>query len=136
MKQAEPDFGLALAYGTPLRILVVDSSPQIGELMCAILTRVEHTVDVVCSPSAALIQLDRQPYDVVISDMFPCSDLKGMDLACAVRHMWPDVGVILSTNTTALAPPCGPMDAVLTKPFGATDLRDLVVTVASTRGGR
>jgi DNA-binding NtrC family response regulator len=136
MKHAEPDFALALAYATPLRILVVDNSPQVGDLMRAILTRVEHSVDVVHSPSAALAHLERRSYDVVISDLFLCNDLNGMDLARAVRHMWPDVGVILSTNTSStLSSACEPMDAVLMKPFGAADLRQLVANVAATHGG-
>jgi DNA-binding NtrC family response regulator len=136
MKQAEPDVPRGPAYATPLRILVVDDSPRVGDLMHTILTRVEHAVEVVRSPSAALARLECGVYDVVISELFLSNDLNGMHLACAVSHLWPDVAVILSTGTTALTSASGPMDAVLMKPFGAADLRDLVTNVAATHGGR
>jgi DNA-binding NtrC family response regulator len=132
MTRPEPENALELAQVTHLRLLVVDDSERIGELMRAILTRVEHAVDVVHSPDEAITRLKCKHYDVVISELFLCKDLSGPELARAIRQRWSDVGFILATGSMALVSANGPVDAVLMKPFGASVLRELVVRVAST----
>jgi len=126
----EPD--IAPGLGTPLRILVVDDSRRVGELMRAILTRVEHAVDVVSSPCEALFRLERVGYDVVISDLYLCKETSGVELARALRRQWPETGFILATGSMALVSATEPVDAVLIKPFRATVLREMVARVAAT----
>jgi CheY-like chemotaxis protein len=115
----------------PLRILVVDASPQIGELIKHSLMRVEHTVDVVSSSSEALGRLEHSSYDVVISEQYlGCSEVTGSDLARQVRRASCEPGFILATDSLASVTDVTNVDAVLLKPFCLTTLRETVARIA------
>ena len=51
------------------RILVVDDDDALREVLTVALTRDGHTVDGACDGTEALALLDRQPYDLVLSDL-------------------------------------------------------------------
>jgi DNA-binding NtrC family response regulator len=117
---------------TPLRILVVDDWPHIGDLLRLVLMRVEHAVEVVASPEEALAKLERSDYDVVISELYLCRDINALELCRVIRHRWPWTAFILATASMAsISSSC--IDAILLKPFGVRMLRESVVRVAATR---
>jgi DNA-binding response OmpR family regulator len=118
---------------SPLRILVVDDWPEVGEMVRVVLMRVEHAVDVVASPRQALARLEDTDYDVVISELFLCDDISGLQLARLIGRRWPNTAFILATGSEASICGLSRIDAMLTKPFGARVLRETVVRVAGSR---
>jgi CheY-like chemotaxis protein len=118
----------------PLRILVVDNTRCVGELIRHILIRVEHRVDVVGSTREALDMLERASYDVVIAEQYlGCRDITGCELARLVRHNWPATGFSLVTESLASITDASNVDAVLLKPFCVVGLREMVNRIGLRR---
>jgi CheY-like chemotaxis protein len=116
----------------PLRILVVDSTCGVGELIKHILIRVEHSVDVVGSTSEALDLLQHATYDVVIAEQYlGCRNAPGSDLARRVRLAPCEPAFILATDSLASVTDLTYVDALLLKPFRATTLRRMVARIAT-----
>jgi len=108
------------------RLLVVDDEKSMGEFLSILLRREGYQVEVVENGAAALAQLDRGGWDLVLSDI-RLPDLSGVQLLERVRRDSPDTPVILltayaSTETAIQALKLGAFDYVL-KPFDVDDLK-------------
>jgi CheY-like chemotaxis protein len=111
----------------PLRVLVVDDSHRVGELIKDVLLRVEHAVDVVGSSREALAALEHATYDVVISEQYLGGrEPSGTDLARLVHRKQPATGFIVATESLASVTDLTNVDAVLLKPFCVIALREMV----------
>ena len=76
----------------PLRVLVVDDQPILGELVCEHLREDLHSVESALSGSAALEKFRVTPFDLVITEM------TGEQLAEAIKQLNPKTPVILLTG--------------------------------------
>jgi CheY-like chemotaxis protein len=118
----------------PLRILVVDHTRSVGELIKHMLIRVEHAVDVVGSSCEAMDMLEHTTYNVVISEQYlGCRDVSGCDLARLVRRRWPDTAFSLVTESLASLTDMADVDAVVLKPFCVVALREMVTRIGVRR---
>lgn len=113
------------------RILIVDDD----ELALAILElSIEYLLPdcqiiVVNDGAAALTELQRQPFDLILTD-YNMPRMSGLDLTQAARQIFPNIPVILMTGC------CGseiqtravsvPLAGILTKPFTMSQLRDML----------
>ena len=81
------------------RVLVVDDEPEIAELVAEHLRRDGLTVEVVASGRKALLRLQSEPFDVVVSDL-RMPDLDGPSLVAALRQHHPELArrVVLITG--------------------------------------
>ena len=81
------------------RVLVVDDEPEIAELVAEHLRRDGLTVEVVASGSKALLRLQAETFDVVVSDL-RMPDLDGPALVAALRELHPELArrVVLITG--------------------------------------
>ena len=81
------------------RVLVVDDEPEIAELVAEHLRRDGLTVEVVASGRKALLRLQSEPFDVVVSDL-RMPDLDGPSLVAALRQQHPELArrVVLITG--------------------------------------
>jgi PAS domain S-box-containing protein len=123
---------LGPASGTrPLRILVVDDQPVQCELASHALQRDWHTVAIAGNGREALKLLDRQEFDLVITDKV-MPEMNGDRLAVAVKSRDADTRVIMLTGFG------GPMegeiqsefvDLILAKPASFAELRAAVAKV-------
>jgi len=68
------------------RVLVVDDEPLMGNALAMVLSR-DHAVDVVTS-AAALERLQKEPYDVIVSDI-TMPGMNGMDFHDVVARRCP-----------------------------------------------
>jgi PAS domain S-box-containing protein len=69
------------------RILVVDDEPEMAQMLAEILQRVGHKVETAGDGQEALACLERQSYDLVLSDLrMPNLDGPGLYKAVAERH--------------------------------------------------
>jgi CheY-like chemotaxis protein len=112
-----------------LRVLVVDDDAAILSTVRRVLRRDGHEVTVVNSAEAALAECRMQVFDVVLTDLGLGTGMDGWELAACIRRDWPRAQVILASGRLGIdaagARRRG-VDAVLSKPYQAADLRRLI----------
>lgn len=112
----------------------MDDEPQIRELLASALRREGYVVDTFDDGRKALLDMERQVADVLITDL-RMPTMNGLDLIQAAKDQLPDLASILitafaSTETAVQALRSG-ADDYLTKPFRLDDLRKVVRRVIS-----
>lgn len=118
------------------RILVVDDEAGMCRLLQAVLGEAGYKVTAHQKPEDALRAFDREPFDLVISDV-RMPKLTGVDILQAVKSRSPDTPVILvtafgSTRTAVEAMRLGTSDYIL-KPFRNEEIRLVVEGVLERR---
>jgi signal transduction histidine kinase len=124
---------------TPVaRVLLVEDEPQVREALLDALSQQGHVVHVAADGRAALAILEREPVDVVVTDL-ALPGVSGLEVARVAKQLRPGTPVILVT-----AWPAGPdasrleasgVDAVIDKPVGLSEFRATVALVLARRGG-
>jgi CheY-like chemotaxis protein len=80
----------------PKRILVVDDEPAVADTIRMVLAISGHTVEIAEDAETALERLERERYDLVVTDLsLPRMD--GLELARLVKERFPGHPVILVT---------------------------------------
>jgi len=118
------------------RILVVDDEAGMCRLLQAVLGDAGYKVTAHQKPEDALRAFDREPFDLVISDV-RMPKLTGVDILQAVKSRSPDTPVILvtafgSTRTAVEAMRLGTSDYII-KPFKNEEIRLVVEGVLDRR---
>ena len=111
------------------KILVVDDEPQMCELVKAMLEHDGHTVCTATSASNAMEVLERESFDIMITD-YLMPGMKGDQLGVNVKHRYQIKVVMLSA-----CPPTRPpreIDYIVLKPFSPFNLR-LAIEAVSPR---
>ncbi len=130
------DTDTQLHNGTGLsNILVVDDEPAVAELLAEILTKDGHTVTVVSDGGAALREIARQDFSVVLSDL-NMPGLGGADLFGKLREFQPELaervafvtGDTMSRKARQFLQDAG--RPYLEKPIRPTELRQIVADLA------
>lgn len=114
------------------KVLLVDDEPSVLQCLTTGLTRLGHSVTAVSSGDAALQQLERRPFDLVVTD-FRMPGISGDAVVEGVRERQGDVAVVLITGLVEELPDwlrAGP-DAVrvLRKPFTIAQLHAEILSV-------
>jgi two-component system, NtrC family, response regulator PilR len=112
------------------RVLVVDDEQSMREFLAICLRRAGHDVTVAADGRAALGQLDRDPVDVVITDLRMPGELDGLGLLGQIKARALDAEVILVTafataDTAIAAMKQGAYD-YLTKPFKVDEINAVI----------
>ena len=135
VEPAEPAPEATPSVSRSLRILAVDDEERLARLVAKMLSSQGHSVTIATSGEQALADLDRQPFDLVISDLGLGTGMNGWDLADTLRQQYPTTRVILATGWGAGISPeeaaAHGVRAVIAKPYRARELRDLVASVAA-----
>lgn len=79
------------------RVLAVDDEPAAVKLLSIILAPPAFRCATACSAEEALVALQRQPFDAVISDL-QMPGLSGMELLLEVRHKHPHMAFLVTTG--------------------------------------
>ena len=79
------------------QVLVVDDEREHAQVMCEALTRQGHKCDVTYSLPEALGRLERQPYDVIVTDLVMEDRRDGLEVLKRARQLDPPTPVILVT---------------------------------------
>lgn len=108
-----------------MNVLVVDDEEILRSLLEKILKREGYCVRLAASAKEALEILDKNPVDIVVSDI-KMPEMDGIELLKAIKKTRPDVGVIMMT---AYADTYSVKDALLlgaddyvTKPFKSVEI--------------
>ncbi len=123
----------------PARVLIVDDERDLAESCAFFVERAGLRATVVDSGDAALEQLDRAHFDLVITDL-RMPRMSGLGLLDAVKSRDPNIEVLLITGypdieTAVAAIKRGAFDYV-TKPFGERDLMERVTKALLRRQRR
>src|ERR687898_2756524 len=110
----------------PPRILVVDDERSMRELLAIVLRREGYEVLLAENGRAAVGLLEREPVDLLISDI-KMPDLSGVEVLRAAKRIDPDIlGIMItafaSTDTAVEAMRLGACD-YLSKPFDVDELK-------------
>src|SRR4051812_5083556 len=81
---------------TDAAVLVVDEDPAVGDALGGLLRRTGIRCEIVRSAGAALLELARRRYAVVVTDV-RSPDVDGMVLLVGIRAMWPATSVVMMT---------------------------------------
>ena len=111
--------------GSPIRALVVDDEPALGELLSTVLRYEGWEVETATAGQPALRAARTRPPDVVVLDvMLP--DMSGLEVLSRLRALHPDVPVLLLTAKDAVADRVAGLtaggDDYVTKPFSLEEV--------------
>jgi two-component system, sensor histidine kinase and response regulator len=124
----------------PRRFLIVEDSPTQAAALLADIESAGHAGTVVASGVAALEELQRAPFDLVLSDVIMPGAIDGYELCSRIKAQADDPPVILLTQLSDTmdvihALECG-ADAFLTKPCDIQHLLERVNAILAARGAR
>lgn len=114
------------------RILVVDDEPFVCDAVKMMLAFDGHDVVTANSAREALGVLDKEQFDIVITD-FAMPGMKGDELAAAIKTRLPSQPVVMITAYAEMLHSSGRqlpgVDYVVSKPFLLEHLRNAIATV-------
>ncbi len=115
------------------RILIVEDQAPLRACLRIMLELEGHRVTEACNGSEALNLFNTGEYDLVITD-FEMPVMQGNTLAVALKLLAPSMPILMVTGSgMARRDASNPVDALLTKPFTATDLRCALGKLLSAR---
>jgi len=111
------------------RLAVLDDEQRMADIISMVLRREGYSVDTFTDPLAALAELEKQPFDLLLTDL-RMPELDGVEVLRRAREILPELPIILitahATVPTAIeAMRAGAFDYV-EKPFDNTELKTLV----------
>jgi len=101
------------------RVLIVEDSQAIGDLMTHVLRAAGHEVVHVTTVASALATLEQERFGVVIADL-RLPDGRGEDIVAAIRARGEQTAIIVASGEAAVI---NGVDAVLMKPFSNEELK-------------
>jgi CheY-like chemotaxis protein len=111
------------------KILVVDDSEEVREVLRELLSRHGHTVVAVPDGESGLVELDTRTFDVAMIDL-GLPGISGLEVAHRLKARWPATRVALMTGYGDRIGPDDTksqgIDFVLAKPFSLDQLRSVV----------
>jgi CheY-like chemotaxis protein len=117
-----------------VRILVVDDEVRLTSLVARVLSEAGHAVTTAASGEDAVVALQSQAFDLVISDLGLGEGMNGWDLAKQVAERWAGTRFVLATGWGASIDPDEArerfVDAVVAKPYRIAELRQLAADVS------
>jgi CheY-like chemotaxis protein len=116
------------AFASKLRILVVDDEPSVGNAVKLLLQSDGHQVEATNSGKDALAKFDQGGYDLVFTD-FAMPEMKGDQLAAAIKTRVPAQPVVMLTAYPGAVPLSANVDHIVGKPFRLQHLREAITKV-------
>ena len=114
------------------RILVVDDEPFVCEAVKMMLAFDGHEVKIANSGREALLVLENETFDLVITD-FAMPAMKGDQLAAAIKSRLPRQPVVMITAYAEMLQSAGEplpgVDFLISKPFLLENLREAIAKV-------
>lgn len=113
----------------PRRILLVDDDLGVRQTISLLLSIDHHTVITAPDAAEALDLLQRDRFDLVITD-FDMPGIRGDELALIIKRQSPAQPMLMITACLEKRPDLGKgVDAVLEKPFPLADLRGAIAAL-------
>jgi CheY-like chemotaxis protein len=110
-----------------LKLLVVDDEAIVCDCIAGMLRYDGHEVQGVNSGRAALALLETTSFDLVFMD-FSMPEMKGDELAVAVKALRPDQPIIMITGNAPGKSSLAGVDFLIDKPIMLQDLRKIIAS--------
>ncbi|MFP5391121.1 MAG: response regulator [Gammaproteobacteria bacterium] len=118
------EVGISTAAPTK-RVLFVDDEIDVLSMTCSLLELLNQRVDGTASPADALALLERNHYDILITD-YNLPGMNGIELARRARALQPEIKIVVATGYGHL-PEAQQLGAMtLPKPFSPADLQRIL----------
>jgi PAS domain S-box-containing protein len=114
-------------------VLLVEDNADVAEVGREMLSQIGYTVRIATNARDGLQMVERERFDLVVSDIVMPGGMNGVDLARAIRGAFPHLPILLVTGYAGSAD-ATPEFPVLRKPYRLEQLRQAVADV--TRGRR
>ncbi|MFT3830688.1 MAG: response regulator [Opitutaceae bacterium] len=118
------------------KVLLVDDEPSVLACVSAALSRFGYSVTTANSGEAALAQLERRPFDLIVTD-FRMPIVDGAAVVEAVRERQEDAAILLITGLSEELPAwlrSGPAAVqILAKPFPLAQLQSAAAAALQAR---
>lgn len=115
------------------RILLVDDELVVRESLRLLLLRDAHEVVEANNGAEAFTLFRKERFDLVLTD-FEMPFVKGNELAVRIKHLAPQQPILMITAYGHRRAEDNPVDAVLTKPLDATQLREMMARLLHQPG--
>lgn len=123
------------------KVLVIDDDPKVRSVVARFVELEGHTVVQAENGKEAIDQLQGDPADLVISDIF-MPEMDGIEVLIQLREHFPDAklvamsggGAIAASHVLKTAKVLGAV-AVLEKPFDLEDIRELLSDLDKREAG-
>ncbi|MCI5122762.1 MAG: sigma-54-dependent Fis family transcriptional regulator, partial [Candidatus Electrothrix sp. AUS4] len=119
------------------RILIVDDELSMRDFLKILFENEGYEVTVAVDAASALDFVDKDPFDIVITDI-RMPGMSGLDLLAELKQRFPDLPVVM---ITAYASPDDAVQAMrkgafdyITKPFHVDELKSVVRTAVQRKG--
>ena len=118
------------------KILIVDDSQELLEIMCEYLETCGYTVHMTTESKEALRLIAAAEYDVVVSDIH-MPEMDGLELMARIKNKHPGLPVVLITGYSVsearkIAMEKG-ADAFVEKPFHMKEIIDVVANLLNNK---
>ena len=121
------------------RILVVDDEPFVCDAVKMMLNFDGHEVETANNGKDALAMLDKEKFDVVITD-FSMPAMKGDELAAIIKARTPEQPIVMITAYAEMLQnsgnPLKGVDFVISKPFLLENLREAIAKVTPAKADK
>jgi PAS domain S-box-containing protein len=104
------------------RVLLVEDNPAVADATCEMLGQLGCDVATVGNAQAALFELERTAFDLVLSDIAMPGDMNGLALGRAIKLKYPQLPVLLASGYSSAAQEAAREFFVLRKPYQSEDL--------------
>jgi PAS domain S-box-containing protein len=108
------------------RALIVEDNPDVAAATATLASDVGYTVHQVATADAALEAVDKEAFDLVVSDIVMAGAMDGLALARKLRSRWPGLPIVLVTGYSGAADQAGAEFPLLRKPYQLADLSHVV----------
>jgi CheY-like chemotaxis protein len=100
----------------------VEDNPAVADATCEMLGQLGCDVATVGNAQAALFELERTAFDLVLSDIAMPGDMNGLTLGRAIKLKYPQMPVLLASGYSSAAQEAAREFFVLRKPYQSEDL--------------
>jgi CheY-like chemotaxis protein len=116
------------------KVLVVEDNPEVLGVSVSMLEQLGYDVHAASDATGALAAIEKENFDIVISDIVMPGSMDGTALANAIRARKPDLPVLLMTGYSPGLAQTEAEFAILRKPFQVSDLgRTITRLIAEAR---
>jgi CheY-like chemotaxis protein len=116
------------------QVLLVEDNPDVAEASQLMLAQLGYAVTVVTDGAAALAAVDKDRFDLVMTDIVMAGNVDGLGVARALRERKPELPVLLVTGYSDAASRVAGEFTVLRKPFLMAELSRTVARMIADGG--
>jgi PAS domain S-box-containing protein len=123
----------AETHGAPARsgtVLLVEDNPEVASASTGLLEQLGYTVRWVSSAEAALREIERNGFTLVLSDIVMPGRLDGLGLARIVKQQHPGLPILLATGYSEAAQSALAEFPILRKPYRVDELSQALAELA------